>query len=413
VRRTVKRVIYATATLGLAAAIGVVVEGQAKPAGDGPLKSYLIRPGDLPPPGDGTANPPQIVPRPAGAELHLPPGFTIGVFAEGGFKTLRWAMEGPGGDIFVTDTTANTITLLRDADKDGKAESRHKFVAGLNRPMGMAIQGGYFYVGNTDSIVRWKYTAGQTSLTGTPQTIAKVPAGGNHWTRTLAFSPDGTKLYVTVGSKSNVDAEPAPRASILEMNPDGTGLHEFAAGLRNAVGLTFRPGTSELWAGVHERDMLGDDLVPDYVTHVLPGAFYGWPYAYIGPNEDPRRKGEKPDLVAKTIVPDVLLQSHSAPLGLTFYSGTQFPADYRGDAFLALHGSWNRKLRTGYKVVRIPIRDGKPTGGYEDFITGWSLGEDKSEVWGRPVAIVAREDGSLLITDDAQNLIWRVTYRAQ
>ena len=389
----------------------VIALAQSQPAGTGPLKSYHIKPGDLPPPGDGVANPPQVVPRPAGAELTLPQGFAIDIFAEGGFKTLRWAMEGPGGEVFVTDTTANTITALTDADKDGKAESREVFAQGLNRPMGMAIQDGWFYVGNTDAVLRWPYKPGQKSLTGTPEKIADVPGGGNHWTRTLAFSPDGKKLYVTVGSASNVDVEPEPRATILEMNPDGSGRRVFASGVRNAVGLTFRPGSCELWASVHERDMLGDDLVPDYVTRIRDGGFYGWPFAYAGPNEDPRRKGERPELVARSIVPDVLLQSHSAPLGLAFYTGTQFPAEYRGDAFLALHGSWNRKLRTGYKVVRIPVRDGKPTGGYEDFVVGWSTGDDKPGVWGRPVAILPRADGSLLVTDDAANVIWRVTYK--
>jgi glucose/arabinose dehydrogenase len=260
-------------------------------------------------------------------------------------------------------------------------------------------------------VVRWKWAPGETTLAGTPEKIATLPGGGNHWTRTLAFSEDGSKLYVTVGSASNVDVEPSPRASILEMNPDGTASRVFGSGLRNPVGLAIRPGTNELWTSVHERDMLGDDLVPDYVTRVQEGGFYGWPYAYIGPNVDPRRKGEQPDLVKRTLVPDVLLQSHSAPLGLTFYTGTQFPADYRSDAYLALHGSWNRKLRTGYKVVRIIVRDGKPTGEYEDFVVGWSLGEGQSKVWGRPVAIVVRKDGSMLVTDDAHNLIWRVTYK--
>jgi glucose/arabinose dehydrogenase len=394
-----------------AATCAAAVAAQSRPTGSGPLKSYHIKPGDLPPPATGVANPPQVVPRPASATLTLPPGFAIDIFAEGGFKTLRWAMEGPGGEVLVTDTTANTITALRDTDKDGKAETRAVFAKGLDRPMGMAIHGGWFYVGNTDAIVRWKYAPGQASLTGTPEVVAKVPGGGNHWTRTLTFSPDGQKLYVTVGSASNVDVEPSPRATILEMNPDGSMLRPFATGVRNAVGLTFRPGTNELWASVQERDMLGDDLVPDYVSRIRDGGFYGWPFAYTGPNEDPRRKGERPDLVAKAIVPDVLLQSHSAPLGLAFYSGTQFPAEYRGDAFLALHGSWNRKQRTGYKVVRIPIRDGKPTGAYEDFIVGWSPADDRPDVWGRPVAILPLSDGSMLVTDDAHNVIWRVTYK--
>jgi glucose/arabinose dehydrogenase len=407
------RVRRAGLALAFVTGIGLVAAAQAPGTGAGPLKSWHIRVGDLPAPSSGVANPPQVVPRPPGASLTLPPGFAIDVFAEGGFKTLRWAMEGPAGEVYVTDTTANTITVLRDADGDGKAEGRDVFAQGLNRPMGMAIRDGWFYVGNTDSIVRWRYAPGQTSLTGTPETIAKLPGGGNHWTRTLAFSPDGGKLYVTVGSASNVDVEPAPRATILEMNPDGSGIRPFATGVRNPVGLTFRPGTNELWAAVHERDMLGDDLVPDYVTRVVEGGFYGWPFAYTGKHEDPRRKGERPDLVAKGLVPDVLLQSHSAPMGLAFYTGTGFPAEYRGDAFLALHGSWNRKQRTGYKVVRIPIRDGKPTGGYEDFIVGWSMGEDRPEVWGRPVAILPLSDGSMLVTDDAHNVVWRVRHKGQ
>lgn len=395
---------------GMIGVLAVCLAGQSRGTGTGPLKSYHIKPDDLPTPTKGVANPPQVVPRPAGADLTLPPGFSISVFAEGGFQTLRWAMQGPGGEVFVTDTTANTITRLRDADGDGKAEERSVFATGLNRPMGMAIHDGWFYVGNTDAIVRFKYAPGQTSLAGKGEVVAKVPGGGNHWTRTLAFSPDGRKLYVTVGSASNVDVEPSPRATILEMNPDGSGLRTFATGVRNAVGLAFRPGTSELWAAVHERDMLGDDLVPDYVTRIQENGFYGWPFSYIGSRQDPRRKGERPDLVAKAIVPDVLLQSHSAPLGLAFYDGAQFPAEYRGQAFVALHGSWNRQQRTGYKVVRIPFSDGKPTGGYEDFIVGWSLGGDRPEVWGRPVAVLALEDGSMLVTDDAHNVVWRVTY---
>lgn len=397
--------------IAAAASVAAALGRQTTPRGQGPLKSYHIRPGDLPAPTQGVANPPQVVPRPEGAELHLPPGFEIDVFAEDGFETLRCAIEGPGGDIFAADSSANTITLLRDTDRDGKADERHPFVKGLNRPFGMAIHEGWFYVGNTDAVLRWKYAAGQTALSGTPETVTTFPGGGNHWTRTLAFSPDGRKLYVTVGSESNVDVEPEPRATILEMNPDGSGRRVYASGVRNAAGLAFRPGTSELWAAVHERDMLGDDLVPDYVTHVQDGGFYGWPYAYIGANEDPRRSGERPDLVKKAIVPDVLLQSHSAPMGLAFYTGTAFPPEFRGRAFVALHGSWNRQQRTGYKVVSIPFQDGKATGAYEDFIVGWSLGPDQPQVWGRPVAIVVREDGSMLVSDDAHNTIWRVTYR--
>ena len=401
---------------GAVSAIAVVgtalAAGQARPEGTAPLQKYHIMPGDIPAPTTGTANPPMVVDRPAGAALNLPPGFKIDVFAdEGQFKTLRYIIEGPNGDVFAADATANTITILRDTNDDGKADERHVFVEGLKRPFGMAIANGYFYVGNTDSVVRWKYAPGQLKAEGAPEKITELPGEGNHWTRTLAFNADNTKLYVAVGSSSNVDVEREPRATILEMNPDGSGRRVFASGIRNPVGLALRPGSNEIWTAVNERDMLGDDLVSDYVTHVQDGGFYGWPYSYLGSHEDPRRKGERPDLVGKAIVPDVLLQSHSAPLGLVFYTGTQFPAEYQGDAFVALHGSWNRKTRTGYKVVRVPIRDGKATGAYEDFITGWLIDEAKPQVWGRPVGLAVHRDGSLLITDDAHNLIWRVTYQ--
>ena len=409
-RRTMGIVAVVVAVTAGVVALGFTRE-QGTPEGTPPLQKYHITPGDLPTPTSGVANPPEVVDKPAGAELRVPPGFSIDVFADGtGFQTLRNLIEAPNGDLFAADFSANTITLLRDTNNDGKVDERKVVASGLSGPFGLAISNGYFYVGNTGSVVRWKFVPGDTTLSGTPEKIATLPTGGGHVTRSLAFSEDGSKLYVTIGSASNVDVEQG-RALIRVMSPDGTGDRVFASGLRNPVGLAIRPGTDEVWAGVHERDMLGDDLVPDYVTRVQDGGFYGWPYAYIGPNEDPRRKGEQPDLVKKAIVPDVLLQSHSAPMGLAFYTGTQFPADYRTDAFLALHGSWNRKNRTGYKVVRIIVRDGKPTGEYEDFVVGWSLGEGQSKVWGRPVAIVVRKDGSMLITDDAHNLIWRVTYK--
>jgi glucose/arabinose dehydrogenase len=389
-----------------------LVAGQAKPEGAPPLQKYHIRPGDIPKPTSGVSNSPMVVDRPAGASLNLPPGFKIDVFAdEGAFKTLRYIIEGPNGDVFAADSTDNTITILRDTNNDGKVDERHLFAEGLKRPFGMAIANGYFYVGNRGSVVRWGYAPGQVKVEGPPEKIADLPTDGSHWTRTLAFNADSTKLYVAVGSAHNVSVDREPHATIMEMNPDGSGSRVFASGLRNPVGLALRPGSNEIWTAVNERDELGDDLVCDYVTHVQDGGFYGWPYSYLGSHEDPRRKGERPDLVAKAIVPDVLLQSHSAPLGIVFYTGTQFPAEYQGDAFVALHGSWNRKLRTGYKVVRVPIRDGKATGGYEDFITGWLVDPAKPEVWGRPVGLAVHRDGSLLITDDAHNLIWRVTYQ--
>ena len=400
-------VLFGAAAIGIAASRHVE---QAKPEGAPPLQKYRVSPTELPAPGTGTANPPQVVDRPAGAQLNLPSGFKIDQFAdEGQFKTLRYIIEGPDGEVFAADVTANTITSLNDTNHDGKVDERHVFAEGLNKPWGMAIANGYFYVGNTDSVVRWKYTAGLKHVEGAPEKIASVPGGGGHSTRTLMFNADATKLYVTVGSASNVDVETG-RALILEMNPDGSGNRVFASGIRNPVGLAIQPGTNQLWTSVNERDMLGDDLVSDYVTHVQDGGFYGWPFAYLGQHEDPRRKGERPDLVAKATVPDVLLQSHSAPLGMVFYTAGAFPAEYKGDAFVALHGSWNRKVRTGYKVVRVTFKDGKPTGEYEDFITGWLPDETKSEVWGRPVSLAVHRDGSLLVSDDAHNLIWRVTY---
>jgi glucose/arabinose dehydrogenase len=382
-----------------------------------PLAHYEIKPSDLPPPNatPSVNNGPRVIPRPANAKLNLPAGFEIETFAEGDFKRIRWMALAPNGDVFVADADAGSAIILRDTNKDGKVDERFTFATGLNKPFGMAFWRDYFYVANTNSVVRFKYKPGQTKAEGEPEKITDLPGRGyrEHWTRNIAFNPQGTKLYVTIGSATNVDVEPEPRASILEMNPDGSGRRTYAAGTRNPIGLAFHPKTGALWAAVQERDLLGDDLVPDFVTEVKDGGFYGWPYAYIGPNEDPRRKGEQPDLVKKTIVPDVLLQAHSAVLGLVFYDGQMFPGEYNGDAFAALHGSWNRSKRTGYKIVRIRFKDGRPVGGYDDFVTGWMLGEDSKDVWGRPVGLLVLKDGSMLITDDGANKIWRVTYKGK
>ncbi len=379
------------------------------------LRHYEIKPSDLPPPNASpdAENPPRVVPRPAGAELQLPPGFKANVYAEGGdFKRPRWMALAPNGDVFVADHSANTIFILRDTDNDGVAETRFTFATNLNLPFGMAFWKDYFYVANTNAVVRFRYKVGQTKAEGDPEKVADLPGKGyrEHWTRNIIFSPDGTKLYATVGSESNVSVEPEPRAAILEFNPDGTGRRLLATGTRNPIGLAFRPGTRDLWAAVQERDRLGDDLVPDFVTGIKDGGFYGWPYSYADQREDPRRKGERPDLVRKTIVPDVLIQAHSAVLGLVFYEGNMFPEEYRGDAFVALHGSWNRTKRTGYKIIRIRFKDGRPVGGYDDFLTGWMLDENRAEVWGRPVGLLVLPDGSMLITDDGANKIWRVSY---
>ncbi|PYS84987.1 MAG: sorbosone dehydrogenase [Acidobacteria bacterium] len=323
---------------------------------------YEIKPEDLPPPNQTRSadNPSRIVKQPAGARLQLPPGFSIETYAEGDFEEARWMALAPGGDVFVSDGGAGKIYILRDSDGDGRV--------GL----------GY----------------------------------NQHWTRDIVFRPDGQKLYVTVGSKTNASVEPdTMRAAVTEFNPDGTGKRTFATGLRNAVGIAFYPGTQTLFATVNERDELGDDLVPDYLTSVRDGGFYGWPYFYIGPHPDPRVHDAPPDLAQKTITPDLLIQSHSAALGLVFYQGQMFPSDFRGDAFVALHGSWNRSRLTGFKIIRVPFRDGRPAGFYEDFITGWLTDENSRQVWGRPVGLLVLRDGSLLITDDGANKIWRVTYK--
>src|SRR5205085_2685388 len=267
-------------------------------------------------------------------------------------------------------------------DRDGVPDDRFTFASGLNEPFGLAFHDGYLYVGNTNAVVRYSYAIGQTRAAGPAQKISDLPGGG-HWTRDVAFSPSGAKLYVSIGSSSNVSVESDPlRASIVEMNPDGSARRVFASGLRNPVGLAFHPTTAELWTVVNERDGLGDDLVPDYATRVRDGAFFGWPYSYIGKNPDPRVSPQRSDLVNEAEVPSVLFQSHSAPLGIAFYTGRLFPAEYNGDAFVAMHGSWNRSQLTGYKVVRIHMRNGVPVGGYDDFIVGWAMSPTADEVWG-------------------------------
>ena len=383
-----------------------------------PGQKVLITPGSLPKPGatQPARNMPANAPKPADAALALPAGFAASVFVEGDFKRVRWAITGPNGDVFVADSQANTVFVLRDSNKDGKidnATERFVFATELNQPFGMALQGGYFYVGNTDSVVRYKYAAGQTKAEGAAEKIIDLPGKGynQHWTRNLLFNRDGKKLYVSVGSESNVNEEAEPRrAAISEYNPDGSGHRIFASGIRNPIGLAWNPTSGALWTAVNERDGLGDDLVPDYVTSVKDGGFYGWPYSYIGQNPQPTLVDKRPDLVAKAIVPDVLIEAHAAALGLVFYTGNMFPRDYEGDAFVALHGSWNRSKRSGYKVIRIPFKSGKPEGGYENFMTGWVLDESGREVWGRPVGLAQLRDGSLLVVDDGGNKIWRITY---
>lgn len=380
------------------------------------LKKYEIKPTDLPPPyaTQSASRPSRSVAQPAGATLNLPPGFKVNVFAEGDFKNPRWLALAPNGDVFLSDARANSIIILRDANKTGKATERFVFADNLSQPFGMAFRDGWLYVANTDSVVRFRYRDGQTKADAAPEKIISLTEGGynQHWTRNIIFSPDGKKLYVSVGSSGNVDVETDPkRAAISEFDLDGKNFRVFASGIRNPIGLAFNPVNGELWTAVNERDGLGDNLVPDYVTSVKDGAFYGFPFSYIGQNEDPRRKGENPELVRKAIVPDVLVESHSAALGLVFYKGNMFPDEYKNDAFVALHGSWNREKLSGYKIIRIKMRDGKPVGGYEDFMTGWLPNEDSRDVWGRPVGLLVNTDGSLLVVDDGAKKIWRVSYQ--
>ena len=345
-----------------------------------------------------------------------PEGFVVTKYADK-LDNPRWTYEAPNGDVFVAESatkkSADRITILRDVNKDGVPEMREIFIEKLKQPLGMLVLKNYFYIANTDGITRYPYKAGDTKITGKGEKILELPAGGynNHWTRNLLPNADGSKIYVSVGSGSNVaehgmDNEKR-RANILEINPDGTGEKIFASGLRNPVGMDWAPGTNVLYTAVNERDELGDELVPDYLTSVKEGGFYGWPYSYFGQHPDPRMKGEGKELVAKAIVPDVPLGSHTASLGLAFYDKIKFPAKYHNGAFVGQHGSWNRSKISGYKVVFVPFKNGKPSGKPEDFLTGFVESEDK--VYGRPVGVTVLNDGSMLVNDDEGKTIWRVS----
>ncbi len=374
---------------------------------DQPAAKTHIRPADLPKPNatESAHNGPRVIWQPEDAVLHVPPGFHVAMFA-GDLRGPKQMVEAPNGDVLVAEAWRGRVLLLRGGE-------RHVLLENLQRPAGLAVSPTHLYVGQTGSIVRYAYAPGQTRITAAPEKIGDVPPRGyrEHWTRYLALSPDRKKLYVTVGSQTDADVEPDPRrGTILEIDLATNASRIYASGLRNATGLAFHPKTKQLWATVNERDGLGDDLVPDFVTSIKENGFYGWPYAYIGANPDPRNGATRPDLVRASLTPEVLIQAHSASLGIAFYDGAMFPADYRGDAFVAMHGSWNRAKRTGYKVIRIRFNDGKAAGGYEDFLTGFMLGEDKPEVWGRPVGVLVLRDGSLLVGDDGGGKIWRVTY---
>ena len=375
------------------------------------MRHHDVRADQLAPPyaSSSAGNPPRIVKRPPGAKLYAPPGFHIELWATG-FDEPRNMVLSPNNDVFVADMSGDKIHVLRDTNGDGKPDKRSVFHE-ANAPFGLAFRGNALYAGNTDAIVRFDYKPGQLTATGDPVPIASLPSGG-HATRNVIFNRDGSKMYVAVGSQSNVSDETSEplRAAITEFNPDGRGARTFASGLRNPIGLAWNPMNGTLWTTVNERDGLGEDLVPDYITEVKAGAFYGWPFSYLGKNVDPRRQGEHPELVARAIVPSLLIESHSAPITMAFYTGKMFPERYRNGAFVALHGSWNRARRTGYKIIHVPFKNGQPSGGYDDFIVGWSPSPDSDDVWGRPAGLLVLPDGSLLIADDGGNVIWRVTY---
>jgi len=397
--------------------------------GEKPGTIHKITVADLPAPyaTKSADNDASMISRPANAWPQAPAGFKVQLYADH-LDNPRLIRTAPSGDLFLAESRAGIIRVFRGIDKDGKPQQEETFATGLRQPFGIAFyplgdDPKWVYVANTDSVVRFPYQNGDLKARGPQQVVvAELPGGGRlhgggHWTRDIAFSPDGSKMYVSVGSHSNVDdADNNPaefhRADILEFTPEGSFTEIYASGIRNPVGIAVNPTTGELWCSVNERDELGDNLVPDYITHVTPGGFYGWPWYYMGGTQDPRHQGKHPELKSKVLTPDVLLQPHFASLEMTFYGGRQFPAEYSGDIFAAEHGSWNRAVRAGYEVIRVPLhQQAHATGEYEDFLTGFVTPEGK--VWGRPVGVTVARDGSLLITDDGSRSIWRVSYEGK
>jgi glucose/arabinose dehydrogenase len=383
---------------------------------------------DLPAPApeQSVDNGPSVVARPANAWPIAPKGFKVELYATG-LENPRLMRTAPNGDIFLAQSQPGIITVFRGVGADGKPKQVSEFATGLNLPFGIAFYPNgpnpqWVYVGNTDGIVRFPYKNGDLKARGPAEHLADLPGGGRlrgggHWSRDLVFSADGTKLFASVGSHSNVDdtdthPEEFHRADVLEFTPEGKFVKVYAWGIRNCVGEAINPITGELWCSTNERDALGNNLVPDYVTHIQEGGFYGWPWFYYGGpgggKQDPRHAGKHPELQAKVITPDILLNPHFASLELLFYEGSQFPAEFKGDGFAAEHGSWNRAQRAGYEVVRFPMHDGHATGEYEDFLTGF-VNPDGS-VWGRPVGVTQASDGSLFVSDDGSNSIWHVSY---
>jgi glucose/arabinose dehydrogenase/cytochrome c2 len=409
---------------------------------DGPGVRRRLTVADLPAPfaTPSVRRAPRVVSRPEGAELHVPPGFHVDAFASD-LDDSRLLRVAPNGDVFVAESNQGRIRVLRAADGSAHAEENTVFATGVKRPFGIAFyppgpEPHWLYVAETNAIVRFPYTSGDVVARGLPEVVVPklTDSSGGHWTRDVAFSADGQRMFVSVGSASNVaekmsrrslaDAnaweashgvgagwdDEERRADVLVMTPEGRNVRTYATGIRNCVGLALAPATGDVWCATNERDGLGDDLVPDYVTRVREGGYYGWPWYYLGDHEDPRLAGQRPDLAGKALQPDVLLQPHSAALELVFYDGAMFPPDYRGNVFVALHGSWNRSDRTGYKVVRIPVVNGVPSAEYEDFLTGFVVSDD--EVWGRPVGVEVAHDGALLVSEDGNGTVWRVSYGA-
>ena len=387
---------------------------------EAPGKIHKITLADLPAPfaTESSSNGPKLVKRPANVWPKVPDGFKVDLFASD-LDNPRELRTAPNGDIFVAESSPGNIKIFRGIGADGKPQQTSTFATGLERPFGIAFyppgpNPQWVYIASTNAVVRFAYHNGDLKASGPPEQITDLPGGRGHWTRDIQFSPDGNKMYVSVGSASNVDdvdTHPGEtdRADVLEFNPDGSDKRVYAYGIRNCVGLTLQPKTNKLWCSVNERDALGDNLVPDYITHIEEGGFYGWPWWYMGGHQDPRHEGKHPELKDKVITPDVLLQPHNASLQNTFYEADQFPAEYKGDLFGAEHGSWNRHIRVGYEVIRVPLHGtGKASGEYQDFMTGFVL--PSGDVWGRPVGITVAPDGSLLVSDDGSNSIWRISY---
>lgn len=358
------------------------------------------------------------VPRPADAWPQAPAGFKVGLYSTD-LRAPRTIVKAPNGDLFVVETNGGKVMVLRGLSANGKAEQMEEFASGLRLPFGIAFyprgpNPKYVYLGDTDAVVRFPYQNGDLKARGPMEVVVpNLPAGPNHFARGVAFSLDDKQMFISVGSHNNItdtdkDKSEFHRADILVASPDGSNLRVYASGIRNGSGITVDPKTGELWTSVNERDEIGDNLPPDYITHVQDGGFYGWPWYYTGGHEDPRLAGKHPELKDKVIVPDVLLEPHNASLNITFYEGKEFPKQYRGELFAAEHGSWNRSIRTGYEVIMVPMKDGKAVGDYEDFLTGFVLPD--GSCWGRPVGVAVAQDGSLMVTDDGSNSVWRVTY---